>query len=116
MRGGSRFSQWVCLHEVHHDEMDAHPHEGSVPSSQLSRHIVLSQLPRTLTMEPESQRPKGREAAISALNAAIGAMNLAEKISTIAPAKTVLGSVSTLLTLIRVCFMLFCNDLLQIYT
>ena len=66
-------------------------------------------------MEAESKRPKGQEAAISALNAAVEAMNLAEKISTIAPAKTVFGTVSILLTLIRVCFMLFCNDLFQIY-
>ena len=67
-------------------------------------------------MEAESQQPKGREAAISALNEAVEAMNLAEKISTITPAKTTFGSVSTLLTLIRVCFLPSCNDLLRIYT
>ena len=65
-------------------------------------------------MEAESQRPKTREDAISALNAAIEATNLAEKISTIAPVKTVLSSVRTLLTSIRVCFPLFCRDLLQV--
>ena len=54
-------------------------------------------------MEAKSQRPKGREGAISALNAAIEALNLANELSTIAPAKTVFGSINTLLTLIRVC-------------
>ena len=67
-------------------------------------------------MEAESQRPKGRDDNISALDAAVEAMNLAEKISTITPAKSLLGSVSTLLTLIRVCFLFSCNDILQIYT
>jgi len=67
-------------------------------------------------MEPESQQPKGREATISALHEATEAMNLAEKISSIAPAKTVFGSVGTLITLIRVCFLSSCNDLLRIYT
>ena len=67
-------------------------------------------------MEIESKKPRGRETAISALNAAVEAMNLAEKISTITPAKTVFRSVGILLTLIVVCFLLSCNDLLRIYT
>jgi hypothetical protein len=66
-------------------------------------------------MEDESQRPKGREDAISVLNAAIESLRLAGNISSITPAKTVFGSVSTLLTTIRVCFLLFRNDLLQVY-
>ena len=67
-------------------------------------------------MAAESKQPKGREGTISALNAAAEAMNLAEKISTITPAKAIFDSVSTLLTLIRVCFLLSCNDLPQVYT
>jgi len=67
-------------------------------------------------MKAESQRPKGREGTISALNAATEAMNLAENLSSIAPAKAVFGSVSTLLTMIRVCFLLSCKDLFQVYT
>ena len=67
-------------------------------------------------MEAEFQQPKRREGIISTLNGAVEAMNLAEKTSTITPAKTVLGSVSRLLTLIKVCFLFFCNNLLQIYT
>ena len=67
-------------------------------------------------MEVESQRSKGQKAAISELDRAVKAMNLAEKTSSIAPAKTVFATVSKLLTLIRVCSLLSCNDLLQIYT
>jgi hypothetical protein len=61
-------------------------------------------------MESESQRPKGREGAISALNEAIEALN-PTKVSSLPPAKAVFGSVSVLLTLIRVCPPLSCNGL-----
>jgi len=67
-------------------------------------------------METDSQPPGGREGATSALNAAIQDTNLAENVSSIASAKAVFGSVTVLLTLIRVRFLLSCNDLLQVYT
>ena len=66
-------------------------------------------------MEVESQQPKGRNSAILALNAAIEALNLAEKTSSIAPAKAVFDSASVLLTLIRVCFLLLYDDALQVH-
>ena len=66
-------------------------------------------------MKAESQRPKGREDAIPALNAAIEALNLAEKISSIAPAKAAFGSVNILLATIEVCFLLFPNDPPQVH-
>ena len=54
-------------------------------------------------MEVESQPSKGRDGAISALNEAIEALNPA-KISSIPPiARAIFGSVSILLTTIRVC-------------
>jgi len=59
----------------------------------------------------EYQRLNEREGAISALNAAIEALDL-KKISGISPAKAVFGSVFTLLTLIRVGFL----DPLQVQT
>jgi len=65
-----------------------------------------------MKIESESQRPKGREGTISALNAAIEATKLAESVSSIAPAKAVFGFVRVLLTLIRVCFLLPRHDLL----
>ena len=66
-------------------------------------------------MDAESRRPKEREDAIQTLNAAIEALNLA-KISSITPTKAVFGSVIVLLTLIKVCLLLFCSDLLQVHT
>ena len=66
-------------------------------------------------MEAKSQRPEGREGSISALNEAIEALD-PTKISNIPPAKVVFNSVTALLTLIRVCFLLFCNRLLQVHT
>jgi len=53
-------------------------------------------------MVAKSQRPKGQESNISALNAAIEGLNLAKELSTIMPAKAVFGSVSVILTMIRV--------------
>ena len=66
-------------------------------------------------MKAESRRPKDRESATSALNKAIETLNPAE-ISSITPAKAVFHSVRVLLTTIRVCFLLFRSDLLQIQT
>jgi len=67
-------------------------------------------------MDSKSQRPKRPDGAISPLNVAIEALNLAKEVSSITPAKAVFGSVSAILTMIRVRFLLFCNDLLQVHT
>ena len=53
-------------------------------------------------MDAKSQRPKGRGGALSSLNMAIEALNLAKEISSITPAKAAFGSVGVLLTMIRV--------------
>ena len=53
-------------------------------------------------MEARPQRPKGRDGTVSSLNAAIETMNLAKEVTSITPAKAVFGSVSVLLTMIRV--------------
>ena len=66
-------------------------------------------LATTSTMDADSQRPKGREGAISALNEAIEDLSPA-KTSNIPPTRAVFGSVTTLLTLIRVRFLLFCHS------
>jgi len=70
------------------------------PFSQPSCPMVL---PRVSTRKDKSQRPKGQDATISALNTAIESFNLTEGVSSIPPAKAVFGSISTLLTMIRVC-------------
>jgi hypothetical protein len=66
-------------------------------------------------MGPKSQRLKRRDGALSSLDAAIEAMNLAKEVSSMTPAKAVFGSVSILLTMIRVFFLLFSDELLQVH-
>ena len=65
------------------------------------------------TVEP--QQPKRQEDAISALNEAIKALNSVE-VSGFPSAKAVFGSVTVLLTLIRVCLPLSYHDLPQVHT
>ena len=55
-------------------------------------------------MATNSQRPKGQDGVLSLLNVAIEGLNLAKEISSITPAKAVFGTVSVLLTAIRVSF------------
>jgi hypothetical protein len=66
-------------------------------------------------MDANSQRPKGRDGVLSSLNMAIDVINLAKDIVDIAPAKGAFGSVSALLTMIRVCFFLFREDRLRVH-
>jgi hypothetical protein len=72
--------------------------------------------PLVSTMAANPQRPKGRDGALSSLNMAIDALNLAKDIIDIAPAKAAFGSASVLLTMIRVRFVPFCNDGLEVHT
>ena len=53
-------------------------------------------------MSTTPQRPKGRDRTLSSLNIAIEALNLAKEAASVTPAKVVFGSVSILLTMIRV--------------
>jgi len=53
-------------------------------------------------MDIKTQWPKHQDAVLSLLNAAIDAMNIAKDVIDIAPAKAVFGSVSVVLTMIRV--------------
>ena len=66
-------------------------------------------------MATTSQPPKERENVVSLLNSAIDGINLAEKISSITPAKAVFGTVNVLLTMIKVCF-LPCDEMFQAHT
>jgi len=52
---------------------------------------------------------------MSALNEAIEALNPV-KVSSFPPARAVFGSVTVLLTFIRVCFLLSRHDLLRVHT
>ena len=56
-------------------------------------------------MDPKSsKREKRQEGVLSLLNAAIEAMNLAKEVSSATPAKAIFGTVSALLTMIKVRF------------
>ena len=60
-------------------------------------------------MKADSPQPKEREGIISTLNGAIEAMNLAKEVSSVTPAKAVFGSVSFILTMIKVSFPPVCG-------
>ena len=66
-------------------------------------------------MDTDSKQQKRRDNTLSLLNAAIEAMNLAKEVSSATPAKAVFGSVSALLTMIRVRFLPFCGDELWVH-
>jgi len=55
-------------------------------------------------MDSNAPQPKRREKIVSALDAAIEALNVAKEVSGITPAKAVFGSVSVILTMIKVRF------------
>jgi len=61
-------------------------------------------------MDAKSRQSKGRDNSVSVLNAAIEALNLAKELSSHTPAKAVFGTVSVILTTIKVSFLLFLVD------
>ena len=67
-------------------------------------------------MTDKSQQPKGRDGVLSSMNMAIDGLNLAKELSSITPAKAVFGSVAVLLTMIKVSFLLICNEMFQVHT
>jgi len=78
--------------------MDAHLYQGRtacVPH--------LSRATSILSTMSTKSRQKRRDTTLSSLNTTIEALNLAKEVSSITPAKAVFGSVSILLTMIRVC-------------
>ena len=64
-------------------------------------------------MVTKPQRSKRRDGVLSSLDTAVGAMNLAKEVSSMTPAKAVFGTVSILLTMIRVRFLLFSINLFR---
>ena len=96
--------------------MGAHTYLVSNPFS-LSPHLTaFSSLPCDSTMTDNSQQPKGRDGAISALNVAIDGLNIAKEASSSTPAGPVFGPVAMLLTMIRVSSFLFHDEMLQAHT
>ena len=66
-------------------------------------------------MDADPRQQKRRDDALSLLNVAIETMNLAKEVASITPAKAVFGSVSVLLTMIRVRSLLFSDDTFHIH-
>jgi len=58
-------------------------------------------------MATKSQQSNRRDVALSSLNAAVQAVNLAKELSSVTPAKAVFGTVSVILAMIRVSFLSF---------
>ena len=76
--------------------------------------VVHHSLAATTTFDMDaksSKRQKRKENALSLLDVAIGTLNLAKDVCGIPPAQAVFGSVGILLTMIRVRFPLFSDDL-----
>ena len=67
-------------------------------------------------MADNSQQPKGQDGLLSSLNVAIDGLNLAKEISSVTPAKAVFGSVAILLAMIRVCSLLFYDEVCEVHT
>ena len=68
---------------------------------------VFLQLFQVLAMSSSSQQAKGRDRFLSTLDALIPALNLAKEACGIPPAQAAFSSVSILLTMIKVRFLLF---------
>lgn len=60
-------------------------------------------------MASNATQPNRRDNVLSTLNVAIETLNLAKELSSFTPAKAVFGSVSVIVTMIRVCFFLRCQ-------
>ena len=67
-------------------------------------------------MTDRPQQLKGRDGILSSLNMAIEGLNLAKEVASITPAKAVFGSVSILLTMIRVGLSLVCDEMFRAHT
>ena len=67
-------------------------------------------------MVDDSKRRKGRGKVISNLNTAIDTLNLAKGATSATPVNLALGSVATLLTMIDVSFLPFCDEMIQAHT
>jgi hypothetical protein len=63
--------------------------------------------PRVSTMASTSQQPKGRDGALSTIDALVQVLTLAKDTCRIPPAQVAFGSAVALLTMIRVCIPLF---------
>ena len=64
-------------------------------------------------MATKPHRPKRGESALSLLDAAIDGLNLVKELSSATPAKAIFGTVTVLLTMIKVYFLFFGDEMPQ---
>ena len=67
-------------------------------------------------MATKPQRPERREVALSLLNAAIEAVNIAKEASSITPAQAAFSAAGVLLTMIKVHFFPLCDEMSQVHS
>ena len=67
-------------------------------------------------MTTKAQQPKGRKNALSLLNAAIEAVNVAKNAASGTPAQVAFSAAIVLLTMIKVSFLLFRNEMFWVDT
>ena len=103
-------------HESCHDTTVVYLHWAADPLFTASREAAFSPPRSILTMVAKSQRPKGRDGTTSSLNIAIEALNLAKEAASVTPAKAVFGSVSILLTMIKVRLFLSYDRTFHVHT
>ena len=84
--------------------MGAHPYWGSGPPAQPARHTISPHIRRVSTMDANSQSPNRQDNVLTLLDVAVEATNLAKEAMSAAPTKAIFGSVSIILTMIRVRF------------
>jgi hypothetical protein len=85
-------------------QMTAHPDQSPGSSLHPKYHSGSSPSPRFSTMAStsSSQRPKGRDGALSTLDVLVQVLTLAKDTCGVPPAQVALGSAAALLTMIRV--------------
>ena len=66
-------------------------------------------------MADNSQRSKGQDEILSALNVAIKGLNITKEAASTIPVNHVFGSVATLLETIRVSTLLFCEEIFHVH-
>ena len=104
----------VQSQEACDDKVDAHLNRGSN-----SPCLYLTPLPRsTLRFDHGGQTQTAQEGDIihSSLNAAIDGLNLAKEFSSITPATPIFGAVAVFLTMLRVNFHLFRDEMFHAHT
>ena len=99
------FLGWLCTSNVHKQLLLISIRVHCLPHSSPATTFFLS-YPDFEPMNPNSKQSKRRGDVLSFLNTAIEGLSLAKNLSSITPANAVFSTVSVVLTMIRVSFLL----------